>query len=153
MAEAKIIPEQIHLLDIKTVQANLNRDVDSNLVATASEFDVRHAQHTQFDDENHRVAVSLLIESDALGKKNKILGRGNFELFFLYQVDNLKDFLTEVKGVTKMDMVLAATLVGISFSTARGMLLTFTRNTIFEGLILPVVSPTSVITEPTAKVE
>ncbi|PPK92981.1 hypothetical protein LY01_02685 [Nonlabens xylanidelens] len=148
MAAVKIIPEKIHLQDIKTINAKLERSPDINIVAGAEGFDLRFAHNLSWDDTNNRVALTLLIEADARSTNNGLMGKGFFELLFLFHIENLQDYLTSDKDLVKMNILLAATLVGLSFSTSRGMLLTFTRNTLFEGLILPIVNPVKIIKEP-----
>lgn len=42
---------------------------------------------------------------------------------------------------------MGATLLGIAFSTARGIIFERTRGTFFDGVILPVVDPFKVLEE------
>lgn len=44
-----------------------------------------------------------------------------------------------------MDSILGTTLMGIVYSTARGIILERTQGTFFNGVILPVINPNKLI--------
>jgi len=62
------------------------------------------------------------------------------------RVDDLDDFKQGVQnGNPVIDGQLVATVMGILYSTARGIILERTRGTFFDGVILPVISPKDLV--------
>jgi len=45
----------------------------------------------------------------------------------------------------RLDLSVAASLINISYSTSRGIILEKTQNTFFHGIILPVVDSTKLL--------
>lgn len=74
---------------------------------------------------------------------------GNFVIDFSFVVENLEDYFkadsgtkeTDEKFGAVLDAQLGAVIVGISYSTARGIVLEKTQSTYLGGVILPVVDP------------
>lgn len=71
----------------------------------------------------------------------------DFLFDFHFIVENMADFAVLQKGETKIRPILGATLMGICFSTARGMVIERTKGTPFAGFILPVINPSKVLFE------
>jgi hypothetical protein len=61
---------------------------------------------------------------------------------FRFVVENFEDFVkVEEKDEIRIDAALAATLLAMAYSTARGIVFERTRGTFFDGVILPVIDP------------
>lgn len=70
----------------------------------------------------------------------------NISVRFIFEVKNLKDFVEEVGGkITFMEKSneknLLASIVGVSYSTMRGILITKGAGTILQTELLPVLDP------------
>ena len=101
-------------------------------------MDYKNIPH--FDTNQIRSELDVTVLKYKVGTET-VLAKAVFKLSFLYQVENLI-YLTEYKdGVKKIEGGLAATLAGISYSTARGILLTRFQGTAFRDFILPIVNP------------
>ncbi|MBK6947694.1 MAG: hypothetical protein IPH16_06115 [Haliscomenobacter sp.] len=69
----------------------------------------------------------------------------SYHLDFVLEVENLEVFLSREDAEIQVLDILAATLLGLCISTARGILYERTQGTPFEGIILPVVDPMKVL--------
>lgn len=65
----------------------------------------------------------------------------------VFKVENMDDFIDQAEKPedTVMDYMLMATLVGIAYSTVRGIIFTRTQGTSLNTVILPVVDPKKII--------
>ncbi|MDB9954090.1 hypothetical protein OAD49_00830 [Flavobacteriaceae bacterium] len=133
MAENLIIPEKIKLFNIDVVDTYINDDtVNDNLNL---EFSVAH--NTQHNLKDERVKIELfinLLSQEKIGVK--------FHIDFHFSIRDLSDqYKLNESNVPVFSHQFIATLLGISFSTARGLIFQQLQDTNFKGMILPVVSP------------
>lgn len=66
---------------------------------------------------------------------------------FHFEIENLAENITEADGQLKINSHLVATILGIAYSTSRGIILEKTQNTFLGGIILPCINPYTVLTE------
>jgi hypothetical protein len=133
MAENVIIPDKIKLFHIDVVNTSINdKAIDENLNL---EFTVAHNTRHNLKDE--RVKIELFINflsHQEIGIK--------FHIDFHYNVTDLKNhYELNENEIPVFSRQFIATLLGISFSTARGLIFQQLQETNFKGMILPVVSP------------
>ena len=132
-----IIPEEIELFHIEI----LNSKIREGNKPTEPSYDIEVAHKTGHNLRDERIRIKLLINLSDHPQKEK----GNmldFEIDFHFKIQNLHNFYDIVEDNTPLfSSNLIATLLGISFSTARGMLYERMANTNFRGVILPVISP------------
>ncbi len=85
----------------------------------------------------------LYVELEALDEKGKPLGlTASYAFEFHFTIHGLGAFATKMdEGASALHPVMANTLMGIIFSTVRGMVLERTKGTYFDGVILPVIAP------------
>jgi len=137
MSENLIVPEKIRMFHVDIVEKNINEIgvVDELDI----EFSVMHNTMHNLDDE--RVKIELYIE--IISKKEAGI---KFHIDFHYQIQDLKDHY-EINDLNKVIFSgqFIGTLIGISFSTARGIILQELQETKFKGLILPIVSPMKIL--------
>jgi len=137
MAEQLIIPEKIKLFNIDIIEASINDDVvEDNL---NFEFSVAH--NTQHNLKDERVKIELYIK--VLSKE----GTGiKYHIDFHYHIE---DLINHYKLNDKKQPIFSgqfiATLLGISFSTARGVIFQQLQKTSLKALVLPVVSPSKIL--------
>ncbi len=91
-------------------------------------------------DKLAKAEISIQIRSNSENKNEKE-ATGNFELVYIYSVENLDELSRKESSNDKLliDPVLANTLASISYSTSRGILLSRLQGTVFENFILPVI--------------
>ncbi|APG65085.1 hypothetical protein LPB136_06865 [Tenacibaculum todarodis] len=133
MEENTIVPDKIKLFNIDVINTYINDDtITDNLNL---EFSVAH--NTKHNLEKERVKIELfinLLSNNDIGVK--------YHIDFHYTIEDLKDqyqLNKDNKAVFSGQFI--ATLIGISFSTARGLIFQQLQDTKFKGMILPIVSP------------
>ena len=136
--EAPIIAEKIELFHIDIIKSEIKEGDKSS----EPNYDLEVAHKTSHNLKDERIRIKLLIH---LFNRAKVVraNEGKFEIDFHYKIGNLDNFYSfiEESGAPIISGNLIATLLGISFSTARGMLYERLANTNLQGVILPVVSP------------
>ncbi|HMR85685.1 MAG TPA: hypothetical protein PKE30_21230, partial [Niabella sp.] len=122
----KIDADQIHILNLKTIQGNIECGADtdtSDVGAHLFSFDLDDALNT----EESIVAIKLKVDIQAFNSADEELDlKGSYTHEMIFKVDNLNDFLREKDGKKLLSAVLGSTLVGIAYSTIRGIIYTRT---------------------------
>lgn len=136
--EALIIAEEIELFHIDILKSEIK---EAGKISKP-DYNLEVAHKTSHNLKDERVRIKLLI---VLSNKQKEIGvnEASFEIDFHYKIQNLDKFYT-INEDRKMPIFasnLVATLLGISFSTVRGILFERLASTNFKGVILPIVSP------------
>jgi uncharacterized protein (DUF2344 family) len=136
--ENVIVPEKIHLIQVNWIRENTALLEEKLTYNPTYDFQVAHNMMHNLEKE----IVKIRLYVDMSGKINgKTINQGgNYEVDFLFKIDDLNDQykLEEEKPIFNGAFV--ATLLGISYSTVRGMLLTIWKDTMLKSLILPVIS-------------
>ena len=94
------------------------------------------------DHKTSAITFSLRVDLQGNDKKGKEMGlKGYYELGFRFKVTNLKALTQKIEGNDAVDGSLLATIAGIAYSTARGIVMERTAGTFFNGVVLPVIDP------------
>ncbi len=147
--EKKIDPEKIHLLNIRTVKGNIDneKDIAPELIGGHS-FSLE--VQSGMDISQKIIGMMLIIGIEAMDKKDQKLGiQGSYTHELVFQIENLEDFI-EVKEVNGKkedltDAMLVGVLIGIGYSTVRGIIYSRTQGTSLGAVILPVIDPKKLI--------
>lgn len=142
MANA-IIPEKIHLTDIKWIKENtvlLNEKLSVNPT-----YDFVIAHNVMHNLNKQVVKIRLFVDMNGEINNKTINQGGNYEVDFFFQIDDLIEQYQMINEKPVFNGIFIATLLGISFSTLRGMLFSLWRNTVLESVILPVISVPSLL--------
>lgn len=129
-----IIPEEIQLFNIESVQRKLNAEAFK--IADSHNLNVAHNMMHNLKDE--RVKIELVFSfRNALEQEIAV-----FQCAFHFHIKNMENFYElNLEGKPTFYAILMATLLGISLSTARGIIFEkLTNNQIFN-VILPIFSP------------
>lgn len=144
-----IRPEKIHIVSINIFKANLDTAeayLDHPVKPVSFSFDFGKEIAHIFEEGHSR--LRLYFHLAALGKEGEKLGvEVEYGIEFHFRVENFQDFVQEKKGNIQMDAGFVATLLGMAFSTARGIVFERTRGTFFEGIVLPVIDPYKALLE------
>ena len=137
MAKNLIIPEKIKLFNIDVVNTYINDDTFHEKLKL--DFSVAHNTKHSLKDDSVKIELFInLLSNEDIGVK--------FHIDFYYVIEDLKDQYTSKEGgLPVFSGQFIATLIGISFSTARGLIFQLLQDTKFKGIILPVVSPTKML--------
>jgi hypothetical protein len=151
MKKNKINPAEIHLLKVSVFKSSIERQenlLDQPFVEPEN-YSFSFAQKSAFNHEEGMVRIQLFILLQAQGENAANLGiQGEFGIEFNYKIDNLDTLCTKGEdGKLHYDASLGTTLISISYSTARGIILQQTQGSIISlsGVILPVINPTDLL--------
>jgi hypothetical protein len=135
--QATIIPEKIHLNEIRLIKDEL---IIGDILGPKPTFDIVVAHSMVHNLERQAVKIRLFI--DVLGQidNHEINKGGNYELDFTFIIEDMKNHYEVVENAAVFSGLFVATLLGISYSTARGILFHKWAGTILDGIILPVIS-------------
>lgn len=137
MAKNLIVPEKIKLQHIEVIKSDIN---DKN-IADNAKFNFSVAHNTKHNLKEERVKVELFI--NLLSKQEKGV---KFQIDFHFVVLDLKDHYNITNGnKVVFSSMFIATLLGISFSTARGVVFQKLQDTNLKGVLLPIVSPYKIL--------
>lgn len=133
MTENLIFPEKIKLFNIEVVNTYINDNtINDNLNL---EFSVAHNTKHNLKDERVKIELFInLLSQEEIGVK--------FHIDFYFVIKDLSDqYKLNENNLPIFSSQFVATLLGICFSTARGLIFQQLHDTNFKGMILPVVSP------------
>jgi hypothetical protein len=134
----QIIPEKIHLNQIKWIKEDTIIMKDKLSKNPIYNFSIAH--NMMHNLEKEIVKIRLFIDMTGTIDGNEINQGGNYEVDFLFQIDDLKNHYQIMEGKPVFNGLFVATLLGICYSTIRGMLFSSWKDTILNGVILPVIS-------------
>jgi hypothetical protein len=144
---SQVDPDKIHLIGLRLLGANYESSEEflKNPVIPAR-TNVKIGQNTGLNLEKNLFVVKMEIILRGLHNDDSEVGlTARYLIEFAFTVDNLKE-LVQIQGDTStIDSRLAATVLGIAYSTARGIVVERTQGTFFNGAILPVINPVSLV--------
>ncbi len=150
--QVKIYPEKIHLLSVRVIKGNIDVGDDFEEGQLAS-FNIEFDSKEGFGLDDKLVRIVFTTRITAVNEENGVLPlTAEFSLEFIFKIDNLTDYISrfdeEIKNIN-VHYALGHTLLGIVYSTARGIILTRTQGTVVqEGILLPVID-TSILLKKT----
>lgn len=134
----QIIPEKIHLNQIHWIVQNtviLEKKLSKNPT-----YDFKMAHNVMHNLEKKIVKIRLFIDVNGIIKDKAINQGGNYEVDFIFQIDDLKDQYEIIEDKPVFSGLFVSTLLAISYSTLRGMFFEIWKDTVLNGIILPVIS-------------
>ena len=157
MAASKIKPELIHLIGIRVLKSHL--EVSDKLMDKPRKidgFEMGSSSESGFNFDEKLMRFRLRLKLTGHDKSQKPIGiEGEYAIEFNYHIENMDDFLT--KKEEQDDYIvgddLGGTIAGISYSTARGIILERTQGTDFNGIIIPVINPKELLVSESANPE
>jgi len=139
-------PEKIELIDFKMIKGQVD---------TPENFDISKVIGHQLDnslqlgfnleDKLAKADFTVNIHTDSKGG-NESEATGSFHLIFIYQIKNIKELaIPEKNKRLNLDPGLSNVLSSVTYSTARGILLTRLQGTAFQNFILPIINPNKLL--------
>ena len=137
MKEEKINTDKLHLFHIDLIESSIKDLPQKGKIS----FNINVAHNTMHNLKEKRIKIGLLIDLET-DKPDGDGANAHFNIDFHFQIEELKKHykLNETKNPV-FSGLLIATLLGLSFSTARGIIYERLSNTNMQGIILPIVSP------------
>ncbi len=132
----------IELTDVKLIDFNVISELPESLKKSGLsrdkvQFEFNIEMKINASDE------SIVIEANTkyFADKEKTIYLGNIVSSGEFKVSNINESMNKTKG--QLPNAFLASLMGIVLSSARGMLVIKSKNTIMEGIILPPINPLS----------
>jgi hypothetical protein len=146
--KSKFNADHVSLVLINVIKSNIHFDqfITSD---KALAHQMKMGKEIDYNFEAKMCRVKLLLEFDALDKDEAVNEciKASFAIDFHFKVDNMDDCITKNDESIAIDSTMPAHLVGIAYSTARGIVLERLSNSPFQGLILPIINPYEVLKE------
>lgn len=136
MSNGEVISEKIHLKRIIPQKEYFDNHCD----LIDKEFELHIAQKIQHHLEKKSFKISLLV---AFSCEEERFAEYLYD--FIFEVENMMDFLVDVENKQVFTGQIVGTLVGISYSTLRGLVYTKLSETNLNGFILPVINPNEIL--------
>lgn len=148
MAQAVVKPEKIHLWGIRIIKEHFDCSDEflENPVAVES-FVFGHDYSQSLNHDITGMRSRLFLRLKGLDQDENELGlEAEYGIEFHFEVDNLKDFAEPPeKDLVKLKGALSATIAGMSYSTARGIIWEKLSGTAFSHIVLPVINPNELL--------
>jgi len=138
-----IDPDQIRLESITIAKAAIDATEAYISAPKVSEnTNLSFTTEQRFDFKEKRMLARIRVDLIATDASTKPLGlSGYYDMYFHFAIANMDDHVSGTGAARKINAQLGATLMGIAYSTMRGVLLERTAGTFFQGTILPVIDP------------
>lgn len=148
---SKIDPSKIAIICINIYKSNINaQDSFLSNPIDICRTKVGVSQESRYNFEMKQISVKLNIVLEGVNSEEVNMGvKGEFGIEFQLRVDNLDAFIEQNKtnNIFKVNGELGATIMGIIYSTARGIILEKTQNSYLQGTIIPIIDPRSLLTQ------
>jgi len=136
MSSGEIISEKIHLRRIISQREYF----DNHCELKDKEFELHIAQKVQHHLEKKSFKISLLLMFSC--REDRF---AEYMYDFIFDVENMLDFLVDVENKQVFTGQIVGTLIGISYSTLRGLVYSKLNETNLNGFILPVINPNDIL--------
>ena len=124
-------PALIHLLDINPVEIQNNISKDN---LNINEVGIAQNMMHNLEENNIKIFLSLAL----FDEKEEIIVKSDYN--FIYKVDNLEEnYKINDEGETVFNATLVKTLLGMSYSTLRGII--FNEFITVDKIIIPIIDP------------
>ena len=139
-SSSSLTPDKIRFVDYIIPSFEISSD-EGYVVTEAPGFNYKLDFDLQFNDKDKLIRADLQIEMTAEHEGSKASGR--IGIIFLYQVESYSELITSGGNdkPVKVEGKLSIAIASITYSTARGILLTKLECTPFSGFVLPVIDP------------
>ncbi len=132
-------PEKISMVEFKMIKGQVETPENfDNASVSGHQLDNVFKLSFNLNDKLAKADFSISIKTES---RNESEASGNFHLIFVYKVENLEALSKTVKNKRlKLNPALANSLAAITYSTARGILLTRLQGTALQNFILPIIN-------------
>lgn len=143
-------PEKVALVNFKMIKGQV--DTPENFdPSKAAGYQLDHSLQLGFslEDKLAKADFSVSIKTDSKGE-NETEASGNFHLVFIYKIENLEELaIPEKSKRLNLNPGLSNALSSVTYSTARGILLTRLQGTALQNFVLPIINPNKLLRHKT----
>jgi hypothetical protein len=142
----KFDPEKLAIADFKLIKGQVDAPEEFD-TDTVKGYRLNNGFQLGFSLKGKQAKADLTIEVDTDSQGgNTEEAKALFHLIFIFKVDNLEELVAETDDKQlEVDPMLGSAIAGVSYSTARGILLTRLQGTVFQKFILPVINPSQLL--------
>ena len=140
--------EKLSFLEFKLIKGQID---------VPEEFDLEKIEAFEFENnlefsinvKEKRIKADFTIDIKTISNnENKIEASASFHFRFTYEVTNLEDLNIIKDNNIMLEYNLGSALSSITYSTARGILLTRLQGTALQKFILPIIKPIKLLPLP-----
>lgn len=144
--QVQLQPEKIHFREFRILRGQVTSPADLK-VKQINGYRSDVGFEMAFNLEKHLIKADIQIKAQTeSGGKNKEEADGFFHIAFFFEVENMEDLAVETMPKhLEIHPGLANAIASISYSTARGIILTRFQGTALREFILPVVDPNTLL--------
>ncbi|WP_264537353.1 hypothetical protein [Flavobacterium sp. N1736] len=143
MDDNKIVPSKIHLTSIKWEKQNTILSADK--LNKNPFYDIIVSHNIMHNLEKEVVKIRLFLDVIAVTEDKNINQGGNYEVDFIFKIEDLQDQYQISNEKPLFSGIFVSTLLGISYSTLRGMLFTMWKDTYLSSVILPIIATSELL--------
>lgn len=138
-------PEKLSMIEFKLIKGQIDTPEDFDIEKIEG-HQVENSLKLGFNLEDKLIKADFTadVKTDSKGG-NEEEARGIFHLVFIYRVENLEMLATPDNDTLNVEPALLNALSGITYSTARGIMLTRLQGTAFKDFILPIINPNKLL--------
>jgi hypothetical protein len=139
-------PEKIIWVNFKMIKAQVEASENFDF-GTVVGHELDNSMRLSFDLNNKLAKVDFFLRVTTRSNGgNEEEANGNFQLTFIYLVENLEELATpQESNRLDLDPRLANALSSVTYSTARGILLTRLQGTALQDFVLPIINPATLL--------
>jgi hypothetical protein len=139
-------PEKLSIIEFKFIKGQVETPedfIDDNIIG----YKLENSLQLAFNLEEKLIKTDFTLEIKTESKgNNSEESSGNFHLVFIYRAENLEDLVkTNKNNLLDLNPILSNALSSITYSTARGVLLTRLQGTAFQNFVLPIINPNKLL--------
>lgn len=143
--EIRVNPDKIHLESIRQLTDSINIDHSIVVVPTIVKYDISFEVGSGLALEANAVKIVIKATINGLDENDNAIGiNGVYSCEFLLTIDNLLDFIINDQNEEELIVLhaaMAGSVLGICYSTFRGIVYSRSKSVLANGIILPVVDP------------
>ena len=136
MPKSKFDINKFQIEDFKILKGQIDTSDDfikDSIVGFESEVDI--AIGFNLDSQLAKCDFTIGIATDS---GNEIESKAKFDFVFIYKIDNISELTSPKDDALEVDSLLLDSIASISYSTARGVLITRLQGTVFQNFILQI---------------
>ncbi|MFY7742980.1 MAG: hypothetical protein ACOVQR_10050 [Flavobacterium sp.] len=134
----QIFPHKIHLNQIHWVVKETF--ILEKKLKKKPTYDFKIAHNVMHNLDKSMVKIRLFVDVAGVIDSKIIRQGGAYEIDFIFEIDEMTEQYEMIENKPVFNGLFVSTLMAISYSTLRGMLYELWKDTVLNGVILPVVS-------------
>jgi hypothetical protein len=139
-------PEKLSMVEFKFLKGQIDTP-ENYVVPNKTDYSIENLLELSFNMKEKLIKVDFSINMQTANQQTTAQATGSFRLVYIYHIDNLEELITPdtTNSELNVNADLANTVVSISYSTSRGVLLARLQGTALQQFILPIINPNTLL--------